>query len=255
MRTAAIVGNWKMNLGRAAAAALARDLRAKVAAAGCEVGVAPPFPWLEAVAAELRGSKIFVAGQNLHPEKFGAFTGEVSAEMLRDCGCSHVIVGHSERRHLLGESSEFVGRKVKSALAQGLAPILCVGETLAERKAGRTAAIVLDQLETGLKDLAEAEARPVVVAYEPVWAIGTGVNATPAQAGEVHALVRDRLARLFSPGFAAAARILYGGSVKPENAAELLEVEGIDGALVGGASLTAASFLGIVAALPQKARG
>jgi triosephosphate isomerase len=255
MRTAAIVGNWKMNLGRAAASALARELRAKVAAAGCEVGVAPPFPWLETVAAELRGSPIFVAGQNLHPEKFGAFTGEVSAEMLRDCGCSHVIVGHSERRHLLGESSEFVGRKVKSALAQGLAPILCVGETLAERKAGKTAAVVLDQLETGLKDLAEGAARPVVVAYEPVWAIGTGVNATPAQAGEVHALVRDRLARLFSPGFAAATRILYGGSVKPENAAELLGVDGIDGALVGGASLTAASFLGIVAALPRKVRG
>src|SRR5262245_8421516 len=255
MRTAAIVGNWKMNLGRAAAAALARELRAKLAARDAEVGVAPPFPWLDLVAAELRGSKLFVAGQNLHPEKFGAFTGEVCAEMLRDAGCTHVIVGHSERRHLLGESSDFVGQKVRSALAQGLVPILCVGETLAERKAGKTAAVVLDQLETGLRDLDEARARPLIVAYEPVWAIGTGVNATPAQAGEVHAMVRDRLARLFSPGFARAARILYGGSVKPENAAELLAVDGIDGALVGGASLTAASFLGIVAALPKAARG
>jgi triosephosphate isomerase len=255
MRTAAIVGNWKMNLGRAAAATLARELRAKVAGRDVEVGVAPPFPYLEAVAAELRGSPIFLAGQNLHPEKFGAFTGETSAEMLRDVGCTHVIVGHSERRHLLQETNEFVGRKVKSALTQGLIPILCVGETLAERKAGKTAAVVLDQLETGVRDLSEAEARPLIVAYEPVWAIGTGVNATPAQAGEVHTMVRDRLARRFSPGFAQATRILYGGSVKAENAAELLAVDGIDGALVGGASLTAASFLGIIAACPKTARG
>jgi triosephosphate isomerase len=259
MRTPVIAGNWKMNLDRAAAASLARALRDGVAAGApgrdhVQVGVAPPFPFLEAVVAALRGSGIFVAAQNLHPEEFGAFTGEVSAAMVRDVGCTHVIVGHSERRHLFRETSELVGRKVKSALAHGLIPILCVGETLAERRSGQTKSVVLDQLETGVRGLTEAQARPLIVAYEPVWAIGTGVNATPGQAGEVHTLVRDGLERSFSPGFAREARILYGGSVKPENAAELLAVDGVDGALVGGASLTAASFLGIIAACPRLAR-
>jgi len=254
MRTPAIVGNWKMNLDRAAGAALVRELRAKVAGGTVEVGVAPPFPYIPKVVEALQGSPLFVAAQNLHSEKFGAFTGEVSAAMVRDVGATHAILGHSERRHLFHESSPFVGDKLKAALANGLVPILCVGETLAERKAGRTMAIVLDQLETALKGVAEADARTLIVAYEPVWAIGTGVNATPKQVGEVHALVRDGLEHAFSAAFARAARILYGGSVKPENAAELLAVEGVDGALVGGASLTAASFLAIVAACPAAAR-
>jgi triosephosphate isomerase len=254
MRTPAVVGNWKMNLDRAAAAALVRDLRAKGAGRPVEVGVAPPFPYLDGVVAAAKGSGIFVAAQNLHPEKFGAFTGEVSAAMVRDIGATHAILGHSERRHLFHESSLFVGDKLKAALANGLVPILCVGETLAERKAGRTRSVVLDQLETALRGIPEGDAKALLVAYEPVWAIGTGVNATPEQIGEVHALVRDGLERAYSSGFARSARILYGGSVKPENAAELLAVEGVDGALVGGASLTAASFLAIVAACPAPAR-
>ncbi len=254
MRTPLIVGNWKMNLDRAHAVGLARELRERATAATPELGVAPPCPYLDAVAAVLRGSRLFVAGQNLHVEKYGAFTGEVSGAMLADVGCSHVIVGHSERRRLMGETNDKVGQKLKSALSQRLAPILCVGETQAERKASQTTAVVLDQLDAALRGLGEKEAAPLIVAYEPVWAIGTGVNATPQQAGEMHRLVRDWLVRRFSPAFADRTRILYGGSVKPENAAELLAVEGVDGALVGGASLTAASFCAIVDACPSRAR-
>ncbi|MBL8841873.1 MAG: triose-phosphate isomerase [Planctomycetes bacterium] len=267
MRIPVIAGNWKMNLDRSAAVALARELRDHAAsssaavggasgggAARVEIGVAPPFPYLEAVRSLLRGTPIWVAGQNVSHEKLGAFTGEVAASMLVDVGCSHVLVGHSERRHLYGESSDLVGRKLAAALAAGLAPLLCVGETLAERQAGKTNAVVLEQLESGLKGQEEASLGRLLIAYEPVWAIGTGVNATPAQAGEVHRLIREWLGRRFSKAFAAATRILYGGSVKAENAAELLAVDDVDGALVGGASLTAASFLKIVAACPTRAR-
>ncbi len=258
MRTPLIAGNLKMNLDRAAVVALVRELREKVPALrvtrGVEVGVAPPFPYLEAAHGLLRGSSIWVAGQNLSAEKFGAFTGEVSAEMLADVGCSHVIVGHSERRRLMGEASDLVGRKVAAALAAGLAPILCVGETLAERKAGRIEAVVLEQLDAGLRGLTEPQVQPLVIAYEPVWAIGTGVNATAPQVGEAHALIRAWLAHRFSNQFSAAVRILYGGSVKAQNAGELLAVEEVDGALVGGAALTAGSFLEIIAACPIRAR-
>jgi triosephosphate isomerase len=253
MRTPVVVGNWKMNLDRAQAVALARALREATRDAACEVGVAPPFPYLAAVAEALRGSALFVAAQNLHVEPHGAFTGEVSGAMAKDVGCTHVIVGHSERRQLLGESSDLVGRKLKSALAQGLVPILCVGETGAQRQAGRSVAVVLEQLETAVDGLAEAQAAPLLIAYEPVWAIGTGLNATAEQASEMHRLLRDRLTTRFSPRFADAARILYGGSVKPENAGELLRGDHVDGALVGGASLGAASFTAIVRACPGRA--
>ena len=260
MRIPVIAGNWKMNLDRSAAVGLARELRDRTASGGSlaagavEIGVAPPFPYLEAVHSLLRGTPIWIAGQDVSHEKLGAFTGEVSAAMLRDVGCSHVLVGHSERRHLYGESSDLVGRKLVAALAERLVPILCVGETLAERKADKTSAVVLEQLESGLKGLGEAAAAALLIAYEPVWAIGTGVNATPAQAGAVHRLIREWLGGRFSKTLAATTRILYGGSVKAENAAELLAVDDVDGALVGGASLTAASFLKIVAACPNRAR-
>src|SRR5262245_56295692 len=184
MRAPVIAGNWKMNLDHAGAVALARALREKLAArAPIEIGVAPPAPYLAAVHAALAGAPIFLAGQNLHPEPFGAFTGEVSGEMLKDVGCSHVIIGHSERRRLLGESNLFVGDKLRGALRQELRPILCVGETLAERKAGKTRDVVLGQLDDAFARIEAAQAAPVVIAYEPVWAIGTGVNATPEQAG------------------------------------------------------------------------
>jgi len=254
MRTPVIAGNWKMNLDRARATGLVRELCERVDGTAVEVGVAPPFPYLAPVAEAARGTRLWVAGQDLHVEPYGAFTGEVSGAMLKDVGCTHVIVGHSERRRLMGESDELVGRKLASALAQGLVPILCVGETLAERQAKRTAAVVLDQLDAALSGVPEQAAAPLIVAYEPVWAIGTGVNATPEQAGEMHRLVRDWLAKRFSAGFADRTRILYGGSVKGENAAGLLAVDGVDGALVGGASLAAASFLSIVKSCPDRAR-
>jgi|SRR5688572_21258180 len=256
MRTPVVAGNWKMNLDRAKAIGLVRELKSRqgARAAAVEVGVAPPFPYLEAVAAELRGTDVFLAGQDLHQEPFGAFTGEVAGAMLKDVGCSHVIVGHSERRRVMGESDELVGRKLARALDQGLVPILCVGETIAERQAKRTLGVVLEQLDAALRDLTESNAAPLLVAYEPVWAIGTGVNATAEQVEEMHRVVRDALVKRFTPAFADRTRILYGGSVKPENAAELLAVEGVDGVLVGGASLSAASFLAIIDACPDRAR-
>jgi triosephosphate isomerase len=254
MRTPVVAGNWKMNLDRSQAAGLVDALRRRARDDSVEVGVAPAFPYLREVAAAAAEARLFVAGQDLHVEPYGAFTGEVSGAMLKDVGCSHVIVGHSERRRLMGESDELVGKKLAAALKHGLVPILCVGETIAERKAGRGSAVVLEQLDAALRGLAERDAAPLIVAYEPVWAIGTGVNATPEQAGEMHRLVRDRLVTTYSPAFADRTRILYGGSVKPENAAALLAVEGVDGALVGGASLAAASFLSIVDACPRRAR-
>jgi triosephosphate isomerase len=256
MRIPVIAGNWKMNLDRAAAVALARELRDGLPGASrgsVEVGVAPPFPWLEAVGGLLRGSPIWVGGQDLSPETHGAFTGDVSGSMLADVGCTRVIVGHSERRQK-GESSELCGRKVAAALAAGLIALLCVGETLAQRDAGKTTAVVLEQLDSGLRGVAAADAPRVLIAYEPVWAIGTGRNATPKQASDVHFVVRSRLAQLWSPALADSTRILYGGSVKAENAAELLAADDVDGALVGGASLLAASFLKIIAACPNRAR-
>jgi triosephosphate isomerase len=173
--------------------------------------------------------------------------------MLKDAGCTHVIVGHSERRHGMGETNERVGQKLKAALSHGLTPILCVGETSAERQAKRTATIVVDQMEAALRGIAEAEAASLLIAYEPVWAIGTGVNATAEQATEVHRLLRDWLVNRYSPAFADRTRILYGGSVKPDNAAELLAAPEVDGALVGGASLSAASFLSIIDACAKRA--
>jgi triosephosphate isomerase len=237
-----------MNLNRADAVALVRGLKdALGGAAAVDVAVCPPSVYLGAVAEVVKGSPIGLGAQNMYHEPKGAFTGELSAAMLKDVGCQYVILGHSERRHILKESNQDVNRKVRAALAAGLTPIVCVGETLPEREAGQTADVVAEQFYGSLAGLTADAARKIVIAYEPVWAIGTGVNATPQQAEEVHAALRGLLAARFGSGVAAEVRIQYGGSVKPDNARDLLSQENIDGALVGGASLKAQDFLGIIA--------
>ncbi len=250
MRRPVVAGNWKMYKTTAEAVLLARALGAASTSAA-QVLVAPPFTALGAVAEALRGSDVALAAQNMHAEKEGAFTGEVSPAMLRDVGCSHVILGHSERRQLFGETDEGVGRKAVSACAHGLTPIVCVGETLGERESNRTTEVVERQLERALRGLTPEQVASALIAYEPVWAIGTGRNATPQQAQEVHAFVRRRVSASHGEAVAAAVRILYGGSVKADNAALLLAEADVDGALVGGASLVAETFLKIV----QAARG
>jgi triosephosphate isomerase len=239
-----VCGNWKMYRTVAEATALAREVRAGVGDLPVQVAVAPPFTALQAVRQVLAGGPIELAAQNVHWEAQGAFTGEVSAPMLAEVGCRHVIVGHSERRQLFGETDESVRKKVGAVLAAGLLPIVCVGETLAEREEGQTLAVVGRQVRAGLAGLQAATAA-VTVAYEPVWAIGTGKTATAGQAQEVHAAIRAILREL-AGGLADAIRIQYGGSVKPENAAEIMSQPDVDGALVGGASLKAADFVAIV---------
>jgi triosephosphate isomerase len=244
-----IAGNWKMNLTRDESIALARRI---VAAAGpfdqVDIAICPPFNYLTSVQEIVRSTPVGLGAQNMSDQPNGAFTGEISSTMLLDCGCRYVIVGHSERRQLLGETDALVLAKTKAALAAGLTPIVCLGETLAEREAGRTRDVVQTQFEGSLGELPEGQIVRVVIAYEPIWAIGTGVVATPAQAEEVHADLRRLIATRYNAEVAATVRIQYGGSVKPDNAAELLGQPNIDGALVGGASLKAESFLGIVAA-------
>jgi len=247
MRRLFIAGNWKMNKDLAGAVELSAALKAGAGdRTDLDVGVFPPYVYLPAVVDALRGSRIIVGAQNLHPEPKGAFTAEVSGPMILDVGATHVIIGHSERRRLFGETDEGVNLKLKAALGCGLKPIVCIGETLEQREAGSTEQVVAAQLEGALRDLTVEQARGLVLAYEPVWAIGTGVTATPQQAQEVHAFIRSRLVERFTPDVAASVRIQYGGSVKPTNAADLLGQEDIDGALVGGASLDADSFLRII---------
>ncbi|HKI33874.1 MAG TPA: triose-phosphate isomerase [Gemmataceae bacterium] len=249
MRKKFIAGNWKMYTTAATARELASAVARGVGAeARVSVAVCPPFPYLIPVAEALRGSSVALGAQNVYPEKEGAFTGEVSPPMLLDVGCRYVIVGHSERRHVLGENDALINRKVHAALAAGLQVILCVGETLREREADRTEAVLETQLSGGLAGLTAERLAPLVIAYEPVWAIGTGKNATPEQAQEAHAFIRRRVGQTFGEKTASALPIQYGGSVKPENAATLLGQPDVDGALVGGASLKADSFLAIVRA-------
>lgn len=244
-----------MNTRRASAVALARSVRDGVAAKGeCEVAVCPPSVYLEAVAAELGQSVVGVGGQNLHPEADGAFTGEINAAMLLDVGCRYVILGHSERRQLMDETDAQVAGKCRAALDGGLVPIVCVGETQEEREADRTEEVVGSQIRGSLDGLSREDAAKIVIAYEPVWAIGTGLTATPEQAEAVHAFIRSLLGELFGADTAEQIRIQYGGSVKPGNAAELLGQPNIDGALVGGASLKANDFLEIIAAAPESSR-
>ena len=249
MRTPFVVGNWKLHKTIAESLALVTELKNQLGAVkGVAVGVAPVFTALHAVARRLEGSPIATCGQDCHWESRGAWTGEVSADLLADAGASWVIVGHSERRQFFGDTSESVGKKARAALAAGLGAIVCVGESLAERDAGRTLAVVDDQLTGGLAGFDGSSAARLVIAYEPVWAIGTGRTATPAQAQEVHAHIRRRLAERLGAEAAGAIRIQYGGSVKPGNAEALMAEADIDGALVGGASLEAADFVAIVKA-------
>jgi len=246
MRVPVIAGNWKMYKTAAEAEAFVRAFLPLVSGVrGVEIVLAPPYPSIGAVAGLVRGSGIGVASQNVHFADEGAFTGEVSTRMLKEAGATHCIIGHSERRQYFSETDDAVNRKVRAALAAGLTPILCVGETDPEREGGKTFDVVGRQLSGGSKEIPAAMASRVVVAYEPVWAIGTGKTATPAQAQEVHAFLRGRLKELWGAA-ADAVRILYGGSVKPDNIAALMANEDIDGALVGGASLSPESFSKIV---------
>ena len=250
MRRPYLAGNWKMSLNRRSALELASALRDYLSSgdAGVDVGVFPSFVYLEEVARALAGSPVIVGAQNCCDEAEGAFTGEVSVSMLKDVGASTVILGHSERRHIYGEADELIGRKASAALSAGLDVILCVGETLGEREESATETIVGTQLRGGLAAVAAADMDRVTIAYEPVWAIGTGLTATPAQAQAVHAYLRGLLSGLYTDEVADRVRIQYGGSVKPSNAAELLSMADIDGALVGGASLTADNFIPILEA-------
>jgi triosephosphate isomerase len=247
--TPLVVGNWKMYGTVAEASALARAVvNGGRDLSGVELALAPPFTALATVAAITRDSAVALAAQNAHWEMRGAFTGEVSPEMIRELGCRYVILGHSERRHIFNESDETVAKKVAAAAGIGLEPILCVGETLDEREADKTDEVVSRQLKTALKGLGKDVIKLLSIAYEPVWAIGTGRNATVEQCGGVHQQVRRLLGQLWDARQAQSCRILYGGSVKPENAAELAAVPDVNGFLVGGASLKAESFLSIARA-------
>jgi triosephosphate isomerase len=252
MRRPFIAGNWKMNLDRASAVALAQAVaRDGESAEGVDLAVCPPSVYLDAVGQAIAGSKVRLGAQNVYHEPKGAYTGEISVAMLRDLGCRHVILGHSERRHVLGETDAQINQKVHAALEGGLEPIVCVGELLAEREAGKTLDVIRRQFDGSLAGLSAEQMLRVVIAYEPVWAIGTGKVATPEQAEEVHLDLRKIMEQRYNNEVADAVRIQYGGSVKPDNAAELLAQPNIDGALVGGASLKADQFMGIVAGLPR----
>ena len=242
-----IAGNWKMNKTSSEARELAQKLIPLVSSVkDRDIVLAPPFTSLQAVAESIKGTNMTLSAQNLHWEDKGAFTGEISAEMLLDLGCKYVIIGHSERRQYFGETDETVNKKVKQALKKGLLPILCVGETLTEREAGKFTEVISRQVTGGLKDITAEDMKKVVIAYEPVWAIGTGKTATPEQANEVHALIREKVKSLYTTEIAEGLRIQYGGSVTPENVSSLMAKPDIDGALVGGASLKPESFAALV---------
>jgi triosephosphate isomerase len=243
-----MAGNWKMHKTISEAAELARQLKAAFPAplSDRDALVCPPFTALAAVAQALKGSAVSVGAQNMSDNVQGAFTGEVSPAMIKDAGASFVILGHSERRALYGETDAFINRKAKLALEQGLTPVVCVGETLAEREAGKTLQVVETQVRGSLAGLTAAQMEKTVVAYEPVWAIGTGKTATPEQAQEVHASVRALLGKVFDGATAAKVRVLYGGSVKPDNIDALMSQPDIDGGLVGGASLKAEDFICLI---------
>ena len=245
-----VAGNWKMNPTLGRGLALAREVveRTRDVADRVDVVICPPAPFLAPIAGVIGGTHVALGAQNVHPDKAGAYTGEVAAMMLGEVGVRYVLCGHSERRQLFGESPEFVGAKVQAAHRDGLIPILCVGETLEEREAGETEAVVLWQLEAGLAGLHHAQVAAMVIAYEPVWAIGTGRNATPEQAQAVHARIRQWLGGQLGAELADEVRILYGGSIKASNAVALFAGPDIDGGLVGGASLEADGFAAIVRA-------
>jgi triosephosphate isomerase len=247
MRKPVIAGNWKMYKTIGEAVDFVEKLKPLVASSNhCEVVVAPPFTALRAVADAVKGSNISVAAQEVHWDKEGAHTGDVSVAMLVDAGCAHVIIGHSERRQDHGETDANVNRKIKAALAAGLVPIVCVGETLAEREAGKTEEVLQRQFQGGFAGLTSQDFSRIIIAYEPVWAIGTGRTATPEMAAGSHRFIRGLVRQQFWGNLASQSRILYGGSVKPDNVEGLMAQEEIDGALVGGASLKVDSFSAIV---------
>jgi triosephosphate isomerase len=247
MRTPFIAANWKMYKTVHEAVAFIKELRLLVKDVhDVEIVVAPPFTALHSAVEAAHGSNVGIAGQNLHWEREGAFTGEISAGMLKEAGAEYVVIGHSERRRLFGETDQTVNRKLASALAAQLTPIVCIGETLEERDASKTLEVLDRQIKQGLDGLSGDDIAALVIAYEPVWAIGTGRNATAAQAGEAHAHIRARLRQWFGGAAAEQCHVLYGGSVKPDNIRELASLEDVDGALVGGASLDVRSFFEIV---------
>ena len=251
MRKPFVAGNWKMNTNSQTSVELAKSIASgsvETAGQSVTVAVCPPFVYLQTVSKALSSSNIAVGAQDIYFEPAGAFTGEISASMLKDVGCSYCICGHSERRHVLGESDELINKKVTAAIAGGLLPILCVGELIEERQASQTNEVVTRQVKEGLAGLSAEKLQAVTIAYEPVWAIGTGLTATPQQAQEVHELIRKLLGQMYDASLAEEIRILYGGSVKPGNAAELMDQKDVNGLLVGGASLKADDFLAIIQA-------
>ena len=247
MRKIIIAGNWKMNKNIAESIDLANSVKRAVYDIGeVEIVLCPPFTSLSDVKEIIMDTNVKLAGQDVYWEKEGAFTGEISCEMLKHIGCEYCIVGHSERRQFFGETNQTVNKKAKALLAEGLKPIVCVGEKLEDRKKGKTFDVIKDHVENSLAGISKEDILNVVVAYEPIWAIGTGVNATKEQAQEVHKYIRGLLTKMYDGPTAGSIRIQYGGSVKPENIKELISEEDIDGALVGGASLKADSFVGII---------
>lgn len=254
MKSPLVVANWKMHGDQAQCALLARQIVRALRRdpARAMVVLAPPFTSLIAVHRSLSGSKVKLAAQNCHWEAQGAYTGEISPNMVRELGCDYVIVGHSERRHLFHESDEMIARKLAPIMSQGMRAILCVGETLDERQSSKTAAVIRRQLRIALKGLTKTDIGNIEIAYEPVWAIGTGQNAMPKQISQVHSQIRNCLRQWFGPAVGKQVRILYGGSVKPENVNSLVTVEEINGLLVGGASLKSETFLPILRAFSQK---
>jgi triosephosphate isomerase len=247
MRKPFLAGNWKMTTDAASAVALAKGIVAEVGHVdNIDVAVCPPFVYLQAVAAALSSSNVALGAQDVFYQPNGAFTGEISCQMLKDVCCAYAIIGHSERRHVIGETDELINKKVKGAIDGGLLPIFCVGELLEERQSGKTNQIVGDQVKKGLDGICQERILAVTIAYEPVWAIGTGVNATSQQAQEVHAMIRDLLAKLYNKEIAQQLRIQYGGSAKPANTAELMAQPDVDGLLIGGASLKASDFAAMI---------
>ena len=254
MRKPIVAGNWKMHFTADEASAVADQIRTELVDQNytCDVVLCPTFTSLSSVKNALVGTEIGLGAQNMHWEGSGAYTGDVSAEMILTSGCQYVILGHSERRQYAFESDEDVKRKVVAALHSGLTPIVCVGETLEQREKGDFFTVIEEQLSKGLEDLTKVLASEIVIAYEPVWAIGTGKVATPAQVEEVHEKIRNFLKKTFSDEVGDSVRILYGGSVKPSNSQEILALPNVDGALVGGASLKAPDFINIIKSLPSK---
>jgi len=247
MRKPFIAGNWKMNTDSAGAVALAAGLAKELSSVDTvDVAVCPPFVYLQSVAAALSASNVALGSQNVYFEEKGAFTGEISCAMLKDTSCAYAIIGHSERRHVLGETDAVINKKISAAISGGLLPIFCVGELLEDRQGGTTNEVVASQIKNGLEGICAESVQAVTVAYEPVWAIGTGLTATPEQAQEVHAMIRGLLTELYGNEIAQAIRIQYGGSAKPSNTAELMAQPDVDGLLVGGASLKVEDFAAMI---------